>query len=384
LKPTSAKQSNLLILIVFAQFAGTSLWFAGNAVIDKINPGIHQAMITSFVQFGFIAGTLLYSLLTIADRFFPPAVFFYSTLIASFSNLLIIWLGSDEVVLFLLRFLTGFFLAGIYPVGMKICADLYPERLGKALGFLVGALVVGTAFPHLVRSQLQSINWEVVIISTSIVAAFGGLLLYLLLPRYAVSGSCQKPDLTIGLKQFRSTNFRSAAFGYFGHMWELYAFWALLPMMIGYYNEKHNIAHNIFLWSFLVIAVGCAGCVAGGLASQKYGSKIVAVISLAFSGLCCLLAPFLFQVPAVLFFLFLLAWGMTVVADSPQFSSLVAQNANSKNKGTALTMVTSIGFAITIVSILLLKSFFVQFKEFGLWLLVPGPLLGLLSLKRKA
>jgi MFS family permease len=155
-----AQPKLLLPIIIFSQFAGTSLWFAGNAIIDAIqkDAGSSHANITSVVQFGFIAGTLVFSLFTIADRFPSSKVFFFSALIASAANLLIIPFAHQHSILLLLRFITGFFLAGIYPVGMKIAADLFPEKLGKALGYLVGALVLGTSFPHFVRSQINPLG----------------------------------------------------------------------------------------------------------------------------------------------------------------------------------------------------------------------------------
>jgi len=282
-------QSKLLLpIIILSQFAGTSLWFAGNAIIDAIQKDVgSHANITSVVQFGFIAGTLVFSLFTIADRFRPNKVFFFSALIAAVANLLIIPFAYDHFLLLLLRFITGFFLAGIYPVGMKIAADLFPEKLGKALGYLVGALVLGTSFPHFVRSQLHAIDWEAVIVFTSVLALIGGLLILWFIPTKPKSTVAQKPDLLAAVKVFRSKPFRSAAFGYFGHMWELYAFWAILPVVFTFYNKQSNTELNVYFWSFIIIAVGGLGCALGGLISQKTGSKKVAFYSLAISGLCC-------------------------------------------------------------------------------------------------
>ncbi len=379
--PAAVKKHYLLPIIIFSQFAGTSLWFAGNAIVDQISIAEDQASVTSIVQFGFIAGTFLFSFLTIADRFSSPAVFFVSALIASLANLLIIWLGHNDFYLSLLRFLTGFFLAGIYPVGMKIAADSFPEKLGKVLGFLVGALVLGTAFPHFVRSQLEGVNWKVVLVVTSALAFTGGVFILTQVPPKAKTSLLSQPDFLAAIHVFRSKPFRSAAFGYFGHMWELYALWSILPVVFSYYNELHGKAVNIYWWSFLIIAVGSMGCAFGGMLSEKIGSKPVAFYSLLLSGLCCLLVPLLFQMKG-LFFLVFITWGFTVTADSPQFSALVAKHAEEKSKGTALTIVTSIGFAITIVSIQLLKDFFDAYKERGLWLLAIGPVLGLMALKK--
>lgn len=380
MQPRSTKL--LLPVIIVAQFAGTSLWFAGNAIIDVIqkDTGSH-ANITSVVQLGFIAGTLIFSLFTIADRFSGPRVFFASAVIASLANLLIIPFATDTGLLLTLRFITGFFLAGIYPVGMKIAADLFPERLGRALGFLVGALVLGTAFPHLVRSQFKEINWEAVLLFTSALATAGGIMILLLVPQRSKNTPANKPDLLAAFTVFRSKPFRSAAFGYFGHMWELYAFWAILPVLIAAYNRLHGSQLNVYLWSFVVIAAGAFGCAAGGLISQRAGSKKVAFYSLLLSGICCLLSFLAFRTAPATFLIFLVAWGLTVTPDSPQFSTLVARNAASRNKGTALTIVTCIGFAITIGSIQLLQHMFDSFGEYGLLVLAPGPLLGLIALR---
>lgn len=374
----------LLILLVFSQFAGTSLWFAGNAVIDSL-PGISPenfAGLTSIVQAGFIAGTLLFSLFRIADRFPSNRVFFISASLASAANLLIIYLGKNSFTLFSLRFTTGFFLAGIYPVGMKIAAEIFPEKVGKSLGWLVGALVLGTSFPHFVRSQTADISWEAVLVSTSVLSFIGGIVVLLFIPRKEGILHTEPVKLFAAFHNFRSKKFRSAAFGYFGHMWELYAFWALLPSIFSYFNKNNHTDLGIYLWSFGVIAIGSFGCIVGGIFSQHLGSKKVAYYSLLVSGICCLTVPFFFGFSATLFILFTLIWGFAVTADSPQFSAMVANSVDEKNKGTALTIVTSVGFAITIVSIHLLKELFEHYGPDSLLLLSIGPLFGLLSLKR--
>lgn len=339
------------------------------------------ANITSIVQFGFIAGTLIFSLFTIADRFSAANVFFISSLIGAAANFLLIWLATDLGWLFVLRFVTGFFLAGIYPVGMKIAAEHFPRTLGNALGFLVGALVLGTAFPHVLRAQLQGLQWQNVLLSTSLLALAGGILILVFVPH---SGSKTHPKFKINtaFAVFKSSNFRAAALGYFGHMWELYTFWAFVPFILTTYNQLNNAQVNIPLWSFIIIASGCLGCVFGGIISRQAGSKKVAYYSLLISGICCLFSFAIFHWNETLFLTLLLVWGLTVVSDSPQFSTLVAQSAPPENKGTALTIVTSIGFAITILSIQVLKAASLNMKQYSLTLLFIGPLLGLLFLRR--
>ncbi|MCB0636962.1 MAG: MFS transporter [Lewinella sp.] len=380
----------ILPTIVFAQFCCTSLWFAGNGVMgDLIRSFRLQTAalgdLTSAVQFGFISGTLLFAMLTIADRFSPSRVFFTCALLGAACNAGISWEGHGLGSLLALRFGTGFFLAGIYPVGMKIAADYFQKGLGKSLGFLVGALVVGTAFPHLLKGMTDSVPWRWVIFTTSLLAVLGGVLMLALVP----DGPHRKPGaqvhLTAFFQVFKNRDFRAAAFGYFGHMWELYAFWAFVPVILrGYYELHPPATGNISVLSFLIISIGGVACVLGGYLSERIGTKRTAFLALLLSCSCCLLAPWLFQLPSpALFLAFLVFWGMVVIADSPLFSTLVAHNASPEIKGTALTIVNSIGFAITIVSIQLLNGLREWTDSSAIYaVLALGPVLGLIALGR--
>ncbi|MFQ5995578.1 MAG: nitrate/nitrite transporter [Acidiferrobacterales bacterium] len=377
----------VLSIIVFSQFAGTSLWFASNAVLGDLQAqwglaGDALGHMTSAVQFGFIMGTLTFAFFTIADQFSPRNVFFVCALLGAISNLGIYFFTDSYVSLLGFRFLTGFFLAGIYPVGMTIAAGWYRKGLGKALGFLLGALVLGTAFPHLVRGLGQSIAWETVILTVSALAALGGFAMLLFVPDgpYLPKGTKFDPKALAVI--FREKLFRASAFGYFGHMWELYTFWAFVPLLLVFYGAANaEINFNVSLWAFLIIAVGSLGCAVGGLISLKHGSAKVAFTQLSISGICCVISPVMFYAPAPLFFAFLLVWGITVVGDSPQFSALNAQNAPRAFVGSALTIANSIGFAITIVSIQLLNVLAEYLHPAYLFLpLTLGPILGLLSM----
>tara|TARA_Y100000034_G_scaffold29585_2_gene35741 strand:+ start:21179 stop:22279 length:1101 start_codon:yes stop_codon:yes gene_type:complete len=336
--------------------------------------------LTSAVQLGFIFGTLVFALLTIADRFSPSKVFFTCAILGALSNLCITWDGNvyDSILVF--RFSTGFFLAGIYPVGMKIAADYFEKGLGKALGFLVGALVLGTAFPHFLKDSLNHISWKSVLYATSLIALLGGIAMLLFVPDGPFRKPSQKLDVKAFLKVFEVKNFRAAAFGYFGHMWELYAFWAFTPVIIEYYKSYHNInSLNTSLLSFIIIGLGGLACVLGGFLASRYSTKKVAFSALSLSCLCCLLSPFFLTNPnEVLFIAFLIFWGLVVIADSPLFSTLVAQNANVKIKGTALTIVNCIGFSITIFSIQLLNYLIEVSTSSSIFMILSiGPILGL-------
>ncbi len=377
----------ILPLIIFSQFTGTSLWFAGNAVIGDLQLawGLGSqslAYVTSAVQLGFICGTLLFAILVIADRFSPRRVFFCCSLAGALANGALLMVPPGLETLLLLRFATGFFLAGIYPVGMKIAAGWYQQGLGRALGYLVGALVVGTAFPHLIRSSGAELPWQQVIAGVSILALGGGFAMLLAVPDgpHLSSGSAFN-SRALGLV-FRSGRFRASAFGYFGHMWELYTLWAFIPVLLLAYTINHEISLNVPFWSFLAIAAGFIGCVAGGVISNRVGSAPVAAIQLAVSGLCCLLSPFLFEAAPLPFLAFLLLWGVTVVGDSPQFSALNAAYAPRAYVGSALTIVNSIGFLITVFSIQLASSILPLIgAQYIFLLLLPGPVAGLLALR---
>lgn len=381
------RRAHILPVIIFSQFTGSSLWFAGNAVIHDLQLAWDLgeqslAYVTSAVQLGFIAGTLLFAMLVIADRFSPRKVFFYCALAGALANLALLAAPRELTALLLLRFATGFFLAGIYPVGMKIAAGWYQQGLGRALGYLVGALVVGTAFPHLIRGAGTELPWQLVIAGVSILATTGGLTMLLAVPDGPHLPNAPAFDPRVLRLIFRSRKFRASAFGYFGHMWELYTLWAFIPVWLLVYAGNHELRLNIPFWSFLIIAIGFVGCVGGGLVSKRAGSARVAAIQLALSGICCLISPLLFNANPLVFFAFLLIWGITVVGDSPQFSALNAANAPREYVGSALTIVNSLGFLITVFSIQLVSSMLpLMAAQYIFWLLVPGPVLGLLAMR---
>jgi len=382
-------KKHILPIIVIAQLFCTSLWFAGNGVMDQLIKDFELSTsavghLTSAVQLGFISGTLLFAILMVVDRFSPSLVFFICAIAGSISNLGMTLEMGTLYTLLASRFLTGFFLAGIYPVGMKIATDYYKEGLGKSLGYLVGAVVLGTALPHLFKCFVDAVTWKIVLYSTSILAVFGGLLLYSTIRNGPYRTASQKLNMSTFFMVFKNRKFRGAAFGYFGHMWELYAFWTVVPLILACYNSEQNGDLNISLVSFFIIGIGFLSCIAAGASAQKFGTSRMAKIILTSSGICCLLSPLLFYVASPVSFVgFLLFWGIVVVADSPLFSTLVAQNADPEVKGTALIIVTCIGFSITIISIELLSHFLAHYSIYALLVFLGiGPLFGVLSIQR--
>jgi predicted MFS family arabinose efflux permease len=387
----------ILPVIVLSQFAGTSLWFAGNAVLPDIEalwklPPTAVATVTSAVQLGFVTGTLVFALLMVADRWPPTRVFLACSVLAALCNAGIATLDGQFAALVALRFMVGFLLAGIYPVGMKIAASWYREGLGAALGVLIGALVLGTALPHGLRALAngasagtswmpQSLGslaaWQAVILGVSLLAALGGLATWLLVPEQR-SGTAARVDIRALKSIVAEPRLRASVFGYFGHMWELYTFYALLPAIAATRFAGGTVSAVAF-WAF---AAGFAGCAVGGLLSRRAGSERVAASQLATSGICCLAAPFLLHAPGPIFVLWLLVWGVTVIGDSPQFSALTARNAPAGSVGSVLTFTNCIGFAISVASI----ELFVRLNQtLSLAQLLPwlalGPLLGLVALR---
>ena len=375
---------HILPILVLAQFLGTSLWFAVNAVMPDLQrelgwPTSAVGTLTSSLQFGFILGTLVFALLAIADRFAPRRVFLVCALAGAACTVGAWWMVRDYPALLGWRFATGFFLAGIYPVGMKIAAQWYTRGLGGALGLLIGALVLGSASAHALRALGGALPWPTLMLGVAALAAAGGLLLFF--------GTTDPPhaQARVTVLQWRAlatlwtdARVRSSVLGYFGHMWELYTMWVMVPLVLATRLQGAALS-----WAaFCVLGAGVIGCAGGGWVAQRWGSARVAGTQLAVSGLCCLAAFWMIDASDVLFYGWLVLWGITVSGDSPQFSTLTARNAPPQAVGSVLTLTNSIGFAISIVSILLFVSLAetVALGTLLPWLAI-GPALGLWALR---
>ena len=371
---------HVLPIIVLAQFAGTSLWFAVNAVMPDLQiqmgwPASDVGRLTSALQLGFIAGTLVFAVLAIADRFSSRRVFLMCSLAGSLCTVGALAHVDDFLALLMWRATTGFFLAGIYPVGMKIASQWFPKGLGVALGWLVGALVLGSASAHGIRALSSQLPWSTVMLSVAGLAAAGGLMLYALIPEPSQKSMQAKQLQWQALASlWTDWRVRSSVLGYFGHMWELYTLWVLAPLILATRFEGTQLS----IAAFSVIGVGALGCILGGLGAKRWGSAKVATLQLGMSGLCCLLAPWFMSASLEWMMAWLLIWGVTVAGDSPQFSTLTASNAPPHAVGSVLTLTNCIGFGISIVSIELFTSLATWHDLSTLlpWLGL-GPLLGI-------
>lgn len=370
--------------IVFAQLFGGSLWFSANGVGEALMRvwGIGPAEIgqlTNAVQLGFILGTLGFALTGLADRFPASRIFALCAVIGALANAAFALLADGMASALVLRFVVGLSLAGVYPLGMKLVVSWVPERAGHALALLVGMLTLGTALPHGLKLA-GGTAWQAVLLGASGLALLAAVMIFRLGDGPHLKRRDGAPSLRMGavLAAFRIPVFRASALGYFGHMWELYAVWTLVPLLVA--GSSLATLAPVSGLSFAIIGIGALGCFAGGHISRRTGSAPVAAVALATSGLCCALFPWVADAGPAWLLAFFLLWGLSVPADSPQFSAMSARACPPEIVGSALALQNAIGFALTIVSISWGTAVVADWGPKVSWLLLPGPVLGVIAL----
>jgi len=381
----SPRRWQALTLLSIAELLGMSLWFSGSAVVPALSVEWNLSpsqisWIAIAVQLGFVAGTLISATLNLPDIISTRHLLAISAFLGAVVNVVFGLYVHDPSTAIVLRFATGVCLAGVYPPGMKIMATWFRERRGMALGVLVGALTLGKATPYLVNA-LGSANWRSNVLFVSLLAAIGGLIVLFFVDDGPYALPPAKFDMSQIVRVFGNRGVRLESFGYFGNMWELYAMWIWVPVMIRASVASHNGDPRLAeVGSFIVIGAGAIGCLVAGLIADRVGRTLVTSWAMAISGTCCLVIGFLYGGNPFVLLLVAAIWGATVVADSAQFSSCVTELGDPQYIGTALTVQMCIGFLLTNISIELVPK--ISNWRYAFMILAPGPLFGVISMLR--
>lgn len=372
-----------LLLLSISVVASMATWFSASAVIPQLRAEwdlstAQASWLTIAVQLGFVAGALVSATLNLSDITSPRVVMMAASVGAAGVNLWIAFVDGPGAAI-PLRFLTGAFLAGVYPPSLKLISTWFRRGRGVAIGVLVGAVTVGSAAPHLVNG-LGGLDPDVVLVATSLLTLVGAVIVF-----GVPEGPYPFPRAVFDPRQIgavmKNRGVRLASIGYFGHMWELYAMWAWF--LIFFHAARGRSGAVASFVTFAVIAVGGVGSWLGGVLGDRWGRTRTTTVMMLTSGACSILIGLLFEASPVVIAFVGLVWGFTVVADSAQFSTIVTEVADQAYVGTAVTLQLAIGFTLTVATIALIP--YLESTVGWRWafaFLAPGPALGSIAMMR--
>jgi MFS family permease len=379
-------QRRALIGIALSQLLVLTLWFSAAAVAPQLRDqwGLsvgESSWLTLAVQIGFVAGAFAIAVSGLADSVEARKLFTIAAVVGAVSNVAVIFVTGDTVALaYVLRFVTGVALAGVYPSGMKAMAGWFQKGRGMALGVLVGALTVGSAGPHLIRGV--GLDWRGVLIGASVLAVTGAVLMI----STVSDGPFEVASSPFSFRHIgaavRNRGVRLSTYGYLGHMWELYAMWTWTAAFLAASAAQRGESDAwVPFATFAIIAIGGPASYAAGRMADRLGRTVIAGAAMAISGASAVATVFVFGRSPILVVPLFLVWGATVVADSAQFSTMVTETAREERRGTALTLQTGLGFLLTLVTIRGVPVFAEAFGwQWAFPWLALGPIVGILAM----